>query len=108
MSDEKQLSIVRCAACGEFLPAGRANLRFHNSSCRSRFWRRVRDIKLHSQLIQTYLADMESVLEQGINVPEIEREWVDIARTLTSVHRHLSEQSWHDGLFSLHGVAKND
>ena len=91
MPDETQLSIVRCAACGEFLPKGNANKRFHNSSCRARFWRRVRDITVHAELIQVYLADMQSVIEAGFEVLTIERQLNDIEATLADCRAALSK-----------------
>ena len=52
-----QETIFRCEGCGERLPAGRKTLRFHNSACRARFWRRKRDIMLHAEMIKAYIVE---------------------------------------------------
>lgn len=86
---EKQLQMLRCEGCGEFLDAGRRDKRFHGSSCRARFWRRRRDIELHSQLIQQYLAEWDDQNVLSIEGERVEREIVDIEKTIDGVLRSL-------------------
>ena len=52
-----QLSIRRCAACGDFLPKGRKTLLYCNSACRASYWRMKRALPRHSVLAQAYIAE---------------------------------------------------
>lgn len=87
--NEKQLQIRRCPGCGEFLPQGRASLRFHGSACRSRFWRRLRDIGLHSQLIQQYIAGWNDFKVIDVRYDELAAQIKDIRATLDDLERSM-------------------
>ncbi len=58
MSEQKQLTMKRCPACGEYLEVGKITKTFHNSACRSRYWHARKLIGQHAEMCQRYIADM--------------------------------------------------
>lgn len=94
---QKQLSHFRCPGCRELLPQGRANLKFHGSACRARFWRRLRDIGFHSQLAQQYIADWNDSEVISVRHEELLAEIKDIRATLDdlerSIHAHFAAEA---------------
>lgn len=80
--ESQQLRVDRCPACGEFLNEGNSRKQFHNSACRSRYWRAKRLIVEHSQTCQRYIADMGAFALDAQIGEQVQREFIDILKTI--------------------------